>query len=229
MQMQEARTSPLGDILQRARQARGITIEDAERATRIPRRYLEALEQENFTILPAPVYARGFLRSYSGYLGLDPAELLPFFPVGHVDEPKLEPLPQVKQPRTWSMSGIIAVAAVGALILLVIGLYSIGSDGDEGSSLLQSQPAALEEGAPPVVVPPEEEVPPAEPGVTQALPDLAGRSLDEAIAIVEEVGAGYVVIGVREGEVPVGRVMDQQPPPGTVVEPGDLVTLIVSR
>ncbi len=229
MQMQEARASPLGDTLQRARQARGITIEDAARATRIPRRYLEALEQENFTILPAPVYARGFLRSYSGYLGLDPGELLPFFPVGHVEEPKLEPLPQVKQPRTWSMSGIIAVAAVGALILLVIGLYSIGSDGGEGSPLLRGEQAALEEGAPPVVVPPEEEAPPAEPGVTQALPDLAGRSMDEAITIVEEVGAGYVVIGVREGEVPVGRVMDQEPPPGTVVEPGDLVTLIVSR
>jgi transcriptional regulator with XRE-family HTH domain len=229
MQMQEARASPLGDTLQRARQARGITLEDAARATRIPRRYLEALEQENFTILPAPVYARGFLRSYSGYLGLDPGELLPFFPVGHVEEPKLEPLPQVKQPRTWSMSGIIAVAAVGALILLVIGLYSIGGDGGEGSPLLGGEQAALEEGAPPVVVPPEEEAAPAEPGVTQALPDLAGRSMDEAITIVEEVGAGYVVIGVREGEVPVGQVMDQEPPPGTVVEPGDLVTLIVSR
>jgi len=34
---------------------------------------------------------------------------------------------------------------------------------------------------------------------------------------------------VREGEAPVGQVADQQPPPGTVVEPGDLVTLIVSR
>ncbi len=228
VQMQETRVSPLGETLRRARQTRGITIEDAARATRIPRRYLEALEQENFGILPAPVYARGFLRSYSGYLGLDPADLLPFFPVGHVEEPKLEPLPEVKQPRTWSMSGIIAVAAVGALILLVIGLYSIGSEGGGGNSLLRRDPAALES-APPVVVPPEEDVPAGEAGVTQALPDLAGRSLDEAIAIVEEAGAGYVVIGVREGEVPVGQVVEQQPSPGTVVEPGDLVTLIVSR
>jgi hypothetical protein len=206
-----------------------MTIEDAERATRIPRRYLEALEQEDFGILPAPVYARGFLRSYSGYLGLDPADLLPFFPVGHVDEPKLEPLPDVKQPRTWSMGGIIAVAAVGALILLVIGLYSIGNESGDGSPLLSREPAALEDSAPPVVVPPEGEMLATEAGVTQVLPDLAGRSLDEAIAIVEEAGAGYVVIGVREGEVPVGQVVDQQPLPGAVVEPGDLVTLIVSR
>ncbi len=228
VQMQEARPSPLGETLQRARQARGITMEDAERATRIPRRYLEALEQENFSILPAPVYARGFLRSYSGYLGLNPADLLPFFPVGHVDEPKLEPLPEVKQPRTWSLSGIIAVAAVGALILIVVGLYSIGRD-ESGGSVLRPGPVAVEESAPDVVVPPAGEAPLADPGVAQALPDLAGRSVEEAIAVVEETGAGYVVIGVREGEVPLGQVVDQQPVPETVVGPGDLVTLIVSR
>ncbi len=228
VQMQEARTSPLGETLQRARQTRGITIEDAERATRIPRRYLEALEQENYAILPAPVYARGFLRSYSGYLGLDPGALLPLFPVGHVDEPTLEPLPAVKQPGTWSMSGIIAVAAVGALILLVIALYSIGQEDGDGSVLL-SQRTSVEESVPDVVVPPEGQAAPSQPGVAQALPDLAGRSLDEAIDVVEEAGAGYVVIGIREGEVPVGQVVDQVPQPGTTVQAGDLVTLIVSR
>ncbi len=229
VQMQEARISPLGETLQRARQARGITVEDAERATRIPRRYLEALEQENFAILPAPVYARGFLRSYSGYLGLDPAELLPFFPVGHVGEPKLEPLPEVTRPRTWSMSGIMAVGAAAALILLVIGLYSLGRDSSEGPSLLNPEPAVVKDGGPKVVVPPEGEAPLSEPGVAQALPDLAGLSLDDAIAVVEEANAGYVVIGVSEGEVPEGQVMDQKPAPGTEIGPGVLVTLIVSN
>jgi len=228
VQMQEARTSPLGETLRRARQARGITVEDAERAIRIPRRYLEALEQEEFSILPAPVYARGFLRSYSGYLGLNPAELMPFFPVGHVDEPQLEPLPEVSRPRTWSMSGVLAVAVVGALILLVIALYSVGRDSGN-SSLLASPPAATDDNGPPVVVPPEGQPPAGEGGVTQALPDLAGQSLEEAIAVVEEAGGGYVVIGVREGEVPRGQVVDQQPPPGTIVQPGDVITLIVSR
>src|SRR3989337_300627 len=155
VQMQEARISPLGETLQRARQARGITVEDAERATRLPRRYLEALEQENFAILPAPVYARGFLRSYSGYLGLDPAELLPFFPVGHVDEPRMEPLPEVRQPHTWSMSGIMAVGARGVLILLVIGLYSLGRDSSDGPSLLNPQLAVVEDRGPAAIVPTE--------------------------------------------------------------------------
>ncbi len=220
--------SPLGETLRRARLAKGITFEDAERVTRIPRKYLEALEQENFGILPAPVYARGFLRSYAGYLGLDPGALLPFFPVGHVEEPKLEPLPEVKQPRTWSMSGVIAVAVVGLLILLVVALYSVGREQSSGS-LLREEPSTADEGAAPVIVPPEGQAPGAAVGPALALPDLAGVSLEDAIAIIEEAGASYVVVGVREGDVPVGQVVGQTPPANTPIQPGDLVTLIVSR
>lgn len=75
----------LGTTLARAREARGLTLEDAERDTRISRRYLQALEAEQFDVIPAPVYARGFLRSYSQYLGLDPKETLELFP--RDDEP----------------------------------------------------------------------------------------------------------------------------------------------
>ncbi|MGK2966917.1 MAG: helix-turn-helix domain-containing protein [Tepidiformaceae bacterium] len=70
----------LGTLLTRAREARGLTIDDAERDTRISKRYLAALEAEEFEVIPAPVYARGFLRSYSQYLGLDPQEALSLFP-----------------------------------------------------------------------------------------------------------------------------------------------------
>ena len=72
--------SELGTLLVRSREARGLTLEDAERDTRISRRYLQALETEQFEAIPAPVYARGFLRSYSQYLGLDPQEMLALFP-----------------------------------------------------------------------------------------------------------------------------------------------------
>lgn len=70
----------LGEWLQRAREARGLTLEDAERDTRISRRYLQALETGDLDVIPAPVYARGFLRSYAQYLGLDPQEAMARYP-----------------------------------------------------------------------------------------------------------------------------------------------------
>ncbi len=218
--------SPLGETLRRARTAKGVTFEDAERVTRIPRKYLEALELENFSILPAPVYARGFLRSYAGYLGLDPNQLLPFFPVGHVDEPKLDPLPQVREPRVWNANGLIGVGVVALLVLLVIALYSVGREDSSPSFVTQSTAQSRSGG---VIVPPSGQTAPGNAGPAIALPDLAGQSLEDAIATIEESGASYIVVYVREGDIPAGQVIDQEPAPGTAVGPGDLVTLKVSR
>ena len=70
----------LGDWLRDARQRKGMTFTEIERITRINRHYLEALETEHFDVLPAPVYARGFLRSYARTLGLDPEEAIAMMP-----------------------------------------------------------------------------------------------------------------------------------------------------
>jgi cytoskeleton protein RodZ len=70
----------LGEWLRHARETRGLTLEDAERDTRISRRYLLALETGELDMIPAPVYARGFLRSYAQYLGLDPQEAMARYP-----------------------------------------------------------------------------------------------------------------------------------------------------
>ena len=92
----------LGFRLVRAREARGLTLEDAERDTRISRRYLQALEAEQFEVIPAPVYARGFLRSYSQYLGEDPQEMLALFPRDEDEAPPPSangvPKPSIQQP-----------------------------------------------------------------------------------------------------------------------------------
>ncbi len=221
-------SSPLGETLRRARLSKNVTFEDAERVTRIRREYLEALEREEFTKLPAPVYARGFLRSYAGYLGLDPGELMPFFPVGHVDEPRLDPLPEVSEPRTWNMSGVLAICVVGFLILVVVALYSVGRE-DTSTSFTTPQAGSSQETSPDVIVPGEPGANAGAAGPAAAVPDLTGQSLDDAIAIVEETGASYVIVGVREGDVPVGQIVDHEPDPGTPVGPGDVVTLFVSQ
>ncbi|HVP04310.1 MAG TPA: helix-turn-helix domain-containing protein [Dehalococcoidia bacterium] len=224
MQIQEVgmSPSPLGETLRRARTSKKITLEDAERVTRIPRKYLEALEIENFGILPAPVYARGFLRSYATYLGLEPKELLPFFPVGHVDEPALDPLPEVNEPRTWNMNGLIAMAVVGALILIVVALYSLGHESSSAEFINQHSNTVITgdntgQGSS------------SDGGVKTNLPDLVGQTEQEAIQIIQDAGATAVITRVTQGDVPTGQVISQDPGPGTDIGANTLVNITVAK
>lgn len=66
----------IGETLREARERRGLTIEQVAQETRISARFVEALEEERFEELPAPVYVRGFLRSYANFLRIDPQPLL---------------------------------------------------------------------------------------------------------------------------------------------------------
>ena len=65
---------PLGEWLQQRREELDLSLEQAEEATRIRARYLEALEADDFEALPDLVVGRGFLRNYASFLGLDPQE-----------------------------------------------------------------------------------------------------------------------------------------------------------
>lgn len=69
-------TETVGQTLRQAREARGISLAEAEEATKVRQKFLEALEQDDFQRLPGEVYRRGFLKSYAIYLGLDPEPLL---------------------------------------------------------------------------------------------------------------------------------------------------------
>ena len=61
----------IGYSLRAARERQGIGLPEAELATKIRAKYIRALEEEDFDALPADTYARGFLRTYADYLGLD--------------------------------------------------------------------------------------------------------------------------------------------------------------
>ena len=66
----------IGETLTQARLDRKLTLKSASEATAIRLKYLEALESDDFDSLPSPVQARGFLRIYADYLGLDSGDLL---------------------------------------------------------------------------------------------------------------------------------------------------------
>jgi hypothetical protein len=61
----------IGNSLREARERRGIGFAHAEQATKIRGKYLRALEDERFDLLPSETYVKGFLRGYAEYLGLD--------------------------------------------------------------------------------------------------------------------------------------------------------------
>ena len=65
-----------GEELRREREIRGISLKEIADATKISRRFLEAIERNDHKTLPAPVFTRGFVREYARYLGLNSEEMV---------------------------------------------------------------------------------------------------------------------------------------------------------
>ncbi len=61
----------IGNSLREARIRRGLSIKDVEDRTKVRGKYLEALENDDFEVLPGPVYVKAFLRTYATFLKLD--------------------------------------------------------------------------------------------------------------------------------------------------------------
>ena len=66
----------IGPLLSERREAMGVTLAEAEVATRIRQKYLAAIERDEWDLLPGEVVGRGFLRNYATYLGLEPTEMI---------------------------------------------------------------------------------------------------------------------------------------------------------
>jgi cytoskeleton protein RodZ len=71
--------STVGEMLRSAREARGISLVDAERETKIRQKYISAMEDDNPAGMPGATYARGFLRNYAAYLDLDVAGIVALY------------------------------------------------------------------------------------------------------------------------------------------------------
>ena len=69
----------LGERFRAAREARGLSLSEVAEQIRIRSVYLGAIEEENWSAIGAPVYVRGFLRTYARFLGLDPEEVVGAF------------------------------------------------------------------------------------------------------------------------------------------------------
>jgi cytoskeleton protein RodZ len=110
----------IGEQLRAAREARGLSLEQVADDTNIAKRYLSAMEEENFSVFPGDPYIIGFLRNYSEYLGLDASGLLQAFRGIRIQEqpvPIDKLLPSRKLPL-WPFIaiGLAAVLGLGAYL-----------------------------------------------------------------------------------------------------------------
>ena len=133
-------TPAVGQSLREARVGRGIELREAEQETKIRAKYLRAMEDEQWELLPGEPYTRGFLVSYAEFLDLDPDPLVAEYRRAHPredDEPT--PIPDTMLPRRglggarpWAGAALV-VGVIVAAALAVIGVVALtGGSGDAG-------------------------------------------------------------------------------------------------
>jgi cytoskeletal protein RodZ len=124
-----SRLSELGQLLRKARLEKGISLEDMQETTKIRKRYLEAIEDGNYKLLPGNFYVRAFIKSYSESVGLDPNEVLRLYrnviPASQVD-PKVEPNHRkrsgIKTNDRWSKR-ITTLVFISFLVFIIVMVY----------------------------------------------------------------------------------------------------------
>ncbi len=149
--MSDEATESLGSYLRSLREAKGGSLEEMARATRVGASRLRALESEQFSELPAPVFIKGFIRAYCEFLGEKPDEALARYQrlVGQPqDGPAPAPAPRrigVRRRSPWSASPILA----SLVLLVVFGLSLVAlSFGLKQSPSSAVKPADMEPAAP---------------------------------------------------------------------------------
>jgi cytoskeleton protein RodZ len=113
----------IGASLQEARARRGLTPEDVQKAIRIRGRYLTALEEERWELLPGDAYTKGFLRSYAEFLDLNGSLYVDEYKSRAFDHgnPALVPeaMTAIETPRVGFLRPVLAIAAIVGIVAAV--------------------------------------------------------------------------------------------------------------
>jgi cytoskeleton protein RodZ len=146
----EVESASFGTWLRRQREAREISLRDIADRTKISLRYLEAMEDDRFDLLPAPIFAKGFLKEYARYVGLSPDDVVNhYLAVQPPEEPRPEQRSERRLRSSWTYGLVLGLG--GLLLLALLTLLAFWAEHRKQS------PAA----APPPIAPPAAAVIPA--------------------------------------------------------------------
>jgi cytoskeleton protein RodZ len=137
-----AAQSPAGEALRAAREAHGLSVEEAATRLRLMQRQIEAMEAGDFEALGRPVFARGFVRNYARLLGIDPAPLLAGVPDAGEARAPAPPAPPVVGAQPWFAHWRV-IAAGGAILLLIVVPVALYLWLDDRPPAASPAPAAL--------------------------------------------------------------------------------------
>jgi hypothetical protein len=129
----------IGTTLREARVRRALTLQQVEEDIKIRVKYVQAMENEDWDVMPGVTYVKGFLRTYSTYLGLDPEVIIGEFrsraiaPSAEHHEP-FGGSSVIGKPHSHRGRNTVVIVAVVCLIALAV-IYALGlmNDGDGGN------------------------------------------------------------------------------------------------
>ena len=120
--------SEFGNTFKARREAKGLSLEQIATETRINTRFLQAIEHDDFQVLPGGIFSRGFVRAYAEVLGMDPEKAVADFErVSNYHEPLLEGL-RVSTPQPSKRNLILYPIAAGVLVLVIVIFYLVTRD-----------------------------------------------------------------------------------------------------
>jgi len=118
-----------GEWLQAERERQGFTLEQVEEETKIRRFYIDALEKDNFAVLPPRVYATGFVKKYGKFLGLDEQLLVEEFQrlayANQIDEDTAQPVLTRPEPEQRYKPKNIVAGIVFLIVVIWLGSYLV--------------------------------------------------------------------------------------------------------
>ncbi len=195
--------SSLGERFRIAREARGLTLSEVAEHIRIRSVYLGAIEDENWDVIGAPVYARGFVRTYARFLGIDGEEAIASSILAQSipsstppqEEPVISPSGRRSSTR-WVLwvAGFVAAALVG---LIVYNLFALPPGPPAAPvAVVGATPTALPS-ASPTVGPSGSPLPSESPSPGAASPSPGAASPSPGASATPPPGSGSLGVTIR--------------------------------